>query len=168
MPFLRRAIRRWLPAVGGSKSVLLVLVTYASVNEHSASVRTTLFERPFLTLTYDEQNRWLHAQWRGRLTLEAVREGSEEVLALVRAKRYQRLLNDNTRVTELGLSEEEQAGYQIMHLLFEAGLHYLAWIYAPVPQGRSYAENSVAVAGWPLILTFEEYGPAAEWLRQAP
>ncbi|AHJ99371.1 hypothetical protein Hsw_3776 [Hymenobacter swuensis DY53] len=100
--------------------------------------------------------------------MDAVREGSEEVLALVRTKGYQRLLNDNTRVTELGLSEEEQAGYQIMHLLFEAGLHYLAWIYAPVPQGRSYAENSVAVAGWPLILTFEEYGPAAEWLRHAP
>ncbi|RSK51017.1 hypothetical protein [Hymenobacter rigui] len=127
-----------------------------------------LFDKPFLLLTYDSVNQWLHVQWRGHLTLALVQEGSEKVLELVRAHRYQRLLNDNTQVTILDLTEEEQRGYQILHLLFEAGLHYLAWVYAPVPQGRSYADNSVAGARWPLILTFEEYAPAAEWLRQMP
>ncbi|RSK37233.1 hypothetical protein [Hymenobacter metallilatus] len=127
-----------------------------------------LFDKPFLLLTYDAVNCWLHAQWRGHLTLEVVREGSEKVLELVQTHRYQRLLNDNTRVTLLDLTEEEQQGYQIMHLLFEAGLHYLAWVYAPVAQGRSYADNSVAAAGWPLVLTFEEYELAAEWLLQMP
>lgn len=119
-----------------------------------------------MLISYDVLNGWLHVEWRGRLTLELVREGSEQVLALQRTHQYRLLLNDNTQVTEFCLTQEEQQGYQIMHLLFEAGLHYLAWVYAPVTQGQSYAENSVAVAGWPLILTFEEYGSAAEWLRQ--
>ncbi|WP_354578018.1 hypothetical protein [Hymenobacter sp. UYP22] len=119
-----------------------------------------------MLISFDELNQWLHVEWRGQLTLDLVREGSEKVLALERKHHYKLLLNDNTQVTEFNLTEEEQRSYQIMHLLFEAGLHYLAWVYAPVPQGQSYAENSVAVAGWPLILTFEEYGPAAEWLRQ--
>ncbi|MDU0369633.1 hypothetical protein ACFPAF_04440 [Hymenobacter endophyticus] len=119
-----------------------------------------------MLISFDALNQWLHVEWRGKLTLEQVREGSEKVLALERKHQYKLLLNDNTQVTEFNLTEEEQRSYQIMHLLFEAGLHYLAWVYAPVPQGQSYAENSVAVAGWPLILTFEEYGPAAEWLRQ--
>jgi hypothetical protein len=143
-------------------------VTSTPATNSIANTLTVLFERPYLILTYDAANGWLHAQWRGRLTLDTIREGSEEVLRLVRANRYQRLLNDNTLVTLLDLTEEEQMSYQIMHLLFEAGLHYLAWIYAPVDQGRSYAEKSVAVAGWPLILTFEEFASAAEWLRQAP
>lgn len=143
-------------------------MTSLPVPSTSADAPEVLFEQPFLKLTYDRANNWLHAQWRGHLTLATIREGSEEVLCLVRAHRYRRLLNDNTRVTLLDLTEEEQMSYQIMPLLFEAGLHYLAWIYAPVQQGRSYADKSVARAGWPLVLTFEEYAPAAEWLRQAP
>lgn len=133
----------------------------------SSDASQVLFERPFLKLTYDTVNRWLYAQWRGHLTLATIREGSDEVLRLVRVHRYQRLLNDNTHVTRLDLTEEEQMSYQIMHLLFEAGLHYLAWIYAPVLQARSYADRSVAGTDWPLVLTFEEYAPAADWLRQA-
>lgn len=133
----------------------------------SSGASQVLFERPFLKLSYDTVNRWLYAQWRGRLTLATIREGSDEVLRLVRVNRYQRLLNDNTHVTQLNLTEQEQLSYRIMPLLFEAGLHYLAWIYAPVPEGRSYADRSVAGTDWPLVLTFEEYAPAADWLRQA-
>ncbi|MBT9393257.1 hypothetical protein KLP40_08785 [Hymenobacter sp. NST-14] len=134
----------------------------------SPLVPEVLFERPYLRLSYDAANGWLHAAWQGNLVLEQVREGSEMVLALIRARRYTKLLNDNSRVTALLLTEEEQAGYQIMELLFEAGLHCLAWVYAPVAQGRSYAEMSVAATNWPLVLTFEEVEPARDWLRQMP
>ncbi|RIY10066.1 hypothetical protein D0T11_11040 [Hymenobacter rubripertinctus] len=126
-----------------------------------------LFERPFVRLTHDGPNRWLHVVWQGALSLEQVREGSEQVLALIREHRYTKLLNDNTRVTALNLTSEEQAGYQIMHLMFAAGLHYLAWVYAPVDEGRSYADSSVAAANWPLVLTFEEVESAVDWLRHS-
>ncbi|MCA8832016.1 hypothetical protein [Hymenobacter pini] len=125
-----------------------------------------LFDKPFLLLTYDARFEYLHAQWRGNITFAEVHEGAEKVLEVIRTGRYQRLLNDNTAVYQMSLTPEEQRSYQIMDLLFEGGLHYLAWVYAPVPEGRAYAENSIAVTGWPLILTFEEVGPASEWLRQ--
>ncbi|WP_426493364.1 hypothetical protein [Hymenobacter sp. 102] len=134
----------------------------------AAPVRQVLFNEPFLLLTYDMANELLHAQWQGRLTLDTVRAGAERVLDAVRTGQYRRLLNDNSAIVSLDLTEEEQRSYQIMDRLFEAGLHYLAWVYAPVHQGRSYAENSIAVTTWPLILTFEEYAPAVEWLQQAP
>ena len=35
-------------------------------------------------------------------------------------------------------------------------------------QGRTYAENSIASTDWPLVLSFEELGPAIDWLRQMP
>lgn len=132
----------------------------------SAAMSRVLFEQPYVLLTYDETNQWLHVQWRGCLTLEMVRTGSEQVLAQVRAHRHSRLLNDNTQVTQLNLTEKEQTSYQILTQLFEAGLHYLAWVYAPVPGGRTYAETSIAAAGWPLMLSFEEYSTAADWLRE--
>ena len=125
------------------------------------------FERPYLRLTYDGPNQWLHADWQGELRLEQVREGAEKVLVLIREYGYTKLLNDNSHVTALHLTSEEQAGYQIMESLFAAGLHYLAWVYAPVAQGREYAELSVAATKWPLLLTFEEVRPAADWLRRA-
>lgn len=142
--------------------------TLLTSNSASLPVPTILFERTCVRISYDGPNRWLHVAWQGALGLEQVREGSEKVLALIREHHYTKLLNDNSRVTALNLTKEEQAGYQIMELLFEAGLHYLAWVYAPVNQGRSYAELSVAATNWPLLLTFEEVEPARDWLRQAP
>ncbi|WP_165768139.1 hypothetical protein [Hymenobacter amundsenii] len=53
-----------------------------------------------------------------------------------------------------------------MPLLFEASLHYLAWVLASDPRARDFAEVGVAAATWPLILTFEEADAATEWLEQ--
>ncbi|MBX0291415.1 hypothetical protein K3G63_13270 [Hymenobacter sp. HSC-4F20] len=128
--------------------------------------RRLLRELPHLRLYHDTSDNWLYADWRGPQTAATVREGAEVILAEVATNRYTKLLNDNTRLTLMHVTEEEWRSMRLLPRLFNTGLQYMAWVYSPDPRGRSHADYSVTQSGWPLLLTFEEYNIAAEWLRQ--
>ncbi|GGG27882.1 hypothetical protein GCM10011378_00860 [Hymenobacter glacieicola] len=123
-------------------------------------------ELPQLRLSYDTANDWLYADWRGRQTAATVLEGSELIVATVAAGKYNKLLNDNTHLTIMDVTTEEWRNIRVLNRLFNQGLQYLAWVYSPDPQGRLHTDYSVNQSAWPLVLTFEEYSMAAEWLRQ--
>ncbi len=135
---------------------------------HEVRQCVVLVDLPYLRLSGNQQQKCLHATWRGNLVASQIREGSKQMLRLIQESGYTRLLNDNSLVT--GIAEDafdEPMDTASMLMFFKAGLHYLAWVLAAEPRARAFAEVRVAAATWPLILTFEEIDAATEWLEQA-
>ncbi|UPL48673.1 hypothetical protein [Hymenobacter sublimis] len=131
-----------------------------------ASPLQLIQELPQLQLSHNAAHNWLYADWRGRQTAATVLEGAELIVATVAAGKYNKLLNDNTRLTIMDVTAAEWRSMHVLPRLFACGLQYLAWVYSPDPQGRLHTDYSVDHSSWPLVLTFEECSMAAEWLRQ--
>ena len=60
-----------------------------------------LLEDPHITIAYDHPNEWLYADWHGEQDLASVQHGALEVLRLMQQQRCHKVLNDNTRVTNM-------------------------------------------------------------------
>lgn len=144
------------------------LTTLESAHRRAAlsAQRQLLRELPYLRLSYDAGNSWLYADWIGEQTSTTMQEGAELILAEVAAAGHTKLLNDNTHLTHMSVTEQGWRSLHMLPHLFQVGLRYMAWVYSPDPRGRLYADFSVAQTNWPFLLTFEEYNVAAEWLRQ--
>ncbi|MCB2376413.1 hypothetical protein LGH70_02395 [Hymenobacter sp. BT635] len=124
-----------------------------------------LQELPYLTVYYDYKNEWLFAEWRDEITLERAREGGEAILGLVEAEHCQKLLNDNTQVTDMWLETPEWRSINVFPRLHAAGLHYVAWVYSPNQYSRFSVDRSIDTLAQPVVLSFEDLPTAKSWLR---
>jgi hypothetical protein len=124
-----------------------------------------LQELDFLDIGYDYANDWIYAEWHGEITFERAKAGGEAVLHFVEAEHGRKLLNDNSRVTEMWLETPEWRAMNVFPRLHAAGLQYVAWVYSPDLYSRFSADRSLEAITQPVALPFEDLEMAKSWLR---
>jgi hypothetical protein len=124
-----------------------------------------LRELPYLSIYHDYVNDWIYADWHGGLSPETAREGGEAVLALIAAVGCRKLLNDNSRVTDMWVETHEWRAMNVFPRLHEAGLQFVAWVYSANLYSRLSVDRSLDQLSQPLTLAFEEVTVAIGWLR---
>ncbi len=126
-----------------------------------------LLETPHLNIADNAPARWIHADWGGVQNMATVQFGGGELVRLLQAQGYQKVLNDNTRVTTMWSEAAEWAGRDWFPAMYAAGLRYFAWVYPT----DIYASLSVDltlqfVSGGTKIATFGNLPKAQEWLAE--
>jgi hypothetical protein len=124
-----------------------------------------LYKSRYLQLAIDAHKPWLYASWLGEINQAELREGVDIVVRVVQENGIAKLLNDNRHLTALHVSSEDWHGIEGLNRLHAAGLHYVAWVYAPNAQARRLANEAMEKNVWPLMLTFEEFDVAMDWLQ---
>ena len=127
----------------------------------------TLLESPHLTIAYDHLNDWLYADWSGDQNLASVQNGCQEMLRCMVEHRSSKVLNDNTRVTNMWSEASEWGGREWFPAMTAAGLKYFAWIYSPNTYSRLSTDLTLQfTAEGPVVATFEDVDTARAWLKQ--
>ena len=127
----------------------------------------TLLEAAHITISYDHQNDWLLADWRGDQDLASVKHGAMEMMRLMQLQRCHKVLNDNTRVTGMWSEAAEWGGKEWFPAMTAAGLQYFAWVYSPNLYSRLSTDLTLQfTAGNPVVATFDEMETAKAWLMQ--
>jgi hypothetical protein len=127
----------------------------------------TLLEEPHIAISYDHQNDWLLADWRGNQNLTTVQHGGSEMLRLVTMQQCHKVLNDNTNVTNMWSEASEWAGTEWFPAMMAAGLQYFAWVYSPNTYSRLSTDLTLQFTGTtPVVATFDDIATAQAWLRQ--
>ncbi|OGX87455.1 hypothetical protein BEN47_10450 [Hymenobacter lapidarius] len=127
----------------------------------------TLLETPYVTISYDHQNEWLFADWRGNQDMKSVQHGAMELLRLLPLHRCRKVLNDNTLVTSMWSEAAEWAGTECFPAMAAIGLEYFAWVYSPNLYSRLSTDLTLQfTAASPVVATFDDIETAKAWLSQ--
>ncbi len=124
-----------------------------------------LFESPLLCIYYDVTYDWIYMDWIGEQTVDSIKLGCNQLLRFLKAERCHKVLNDNTKVTNIWSDAAEWIAFDFFPRAEQAGLLYLAWIYSPDQFSRLSADevmcrHQTATATIP----FNNYNDAANWL----
>ena len=127
----------------------------------------TLVEASHITISYDQLNEWLLADWHGNQDLASVQQGGQELLRLTQLQRCHKVLNDNTHVTGMWSDAAEWAGKVWFPAMTAAGLQYFAWVYSPNLYSRLSTDLTLQfTVGNPVVATFDDIATAKAWLAQ--
>jgi hypothetical protein len=127
----------------------------------------TLLKDSHIVISYDHSDGWLVADWRGDQNLASVQRGGAELLRLLKQHQCQKVLNDNTNVTNMWSEAAEWAGKDWFPAMTTAGLQYFAWVYSPNTYSRLSTDLTLQFTGnAPVVATFDDVATAAAWLRQ--
>ncbi|WP_046244913.1 hypothetical protein [Hymenobacter terrenus] len=127
----------------------------------------TLLEEPHITIAYDHENEWIHADWHGNQDLASVQHGALQILRLMQLHRTHKVLNDNTRVTSMWSEAAEWGGKEWFPAMAAAGLEYFAWVYSTNVYSRLSTDLTLQfTVGKSVIATFDDIETAKAWLIQ--
>lgn len=127
----------------------------------------TLLDESHITIAYDHRNEWLYADWRGDQNLTTVQHGCLEMLRLLREYKCDKVLNDNTKVTNMWSEAAEWGGKEFFPAIAEAGLQYFAWVYSTNLYSRLSTDLTLQfTTGKSVVGTFDDIDAAKAWLTQ--
>lgn len=124
-----------------------------------------ILELPQLTISYDHDNQWLYVNWQGVHDQDSTRQGCLLILEVIRQRPVAKILNDNTNITHPSFQVTEW-GISWLRTMHAAGLHYMAWVYAPTFPQRRASEAIVQYLANPTVASFDDLATAYYWLRQ--
>jgi len=124
-----------------------------------------LYESSTLSIYYDTTYDWIYMDWVGEQSVESIKAGCKQLLHFLKAERCHKVLNDNTRVTNIWSDAAEWIAKDFSPKAQKAGLEYLAWIYSPDQFSRLSADevfsrHEVSTVSIP----FSNYDEATSWL----
>jgi hypothetical protein len=90
--------------------------------------RERLYASKNVDIEFDEQGKFLYANWKGFQTVDNVKFGCEKILELLKQKKITRVLNDNRQVTGPWQGAAEWGAKEWFPRMFAAGLTHFAWI----------------------------------------
>ena len=124
-----------------------------------------LFESPTLCIYFDTVSDWIYMDWLGQQTVDSVKEGCEKLLKFLVSERCNKVLNDNTRVTNIWSDVAIWVAHDFFPRAEKAGLQYLAWIYSPDQFSRLSADEVLMHQTASVItIPFDCYDEAQRWL----
>lgn len=113
----------------------------------------------------DYDNQWLYIEWRGELTLSAVKQACLEIAHCFLEHVYPRVLNSNTQVTRIDWDVAPWLTQNLFPGLGLAGVEQLAWVYAPSISGQFAAQLTVNSFPTLNIALFADEEQAVTWLQ---
>ena len=124
-----------------------------------------LHQSPTLCIYYDTISDWIYMDWIGLQSVESVKEGCEKLLTFLVSERCHKVLNDNTRVTNIWSDVSIWVAVDFFPRAKKAGLQYLAWIYSPDQFSRLSTDEVLSHQTANIItIPFNSYEEARNWL----
>lgn len=127
---------------------------------------TNAFDKVFITINTDQENRWVHTNWVGYLTEENIRAGAQAYTQAVKEAGFSCVLNDSTQIVGSWNHSLDWVLNEWAPQAAAAGIRHFAIIITP----ESFAD-ATAKAFYSSIKAFEvrrfaDRTEAENWLRQ--
>jgi hypothetical protein len=127
-----------------------------------------LYSSDNLDLYLDEPGGWLYADWKGYQSVDMVKDGCEEMLRQISARKLTHVLNDNTHVSGIWVGASAWVATDWFPRLREAGMRHFAWVRSPSRLSHISAKTALEQAEPGSAVMFNDLASAAAWLRQQP
>jgi PAS domain S-box-containing protein len=119
-----------------------------------------------ITIWKSMDKNWLEVDWTGFQTVDSVKGGGMQILKMLIANNFDKVMNDNTNVLGTWSEAADWAGQEWFPMMEQAGLKYFAWVYSPSAFSRLSAEKAVDVkVGDAVIQFFTDTASARDWLE---
>jgi hypothetical protein len=123
------------------------------------------FKDASITISINEAQKYIYADWTGYQTLQTVQEGCERILDAMVHQSYSKVLNDNTRVEGIWSSAAEWVGADWFPRLKQAGMKAFGWVYSPSMFSRLSTDKSLRFTyDTRGIEVFDKFTDAENWL----
>jgi hypothetical protein len=125
-----------------------------------------LYESESVCIYHDFVEDWIYVDWIGEQTLDSIKTGCEKLLYFLVKERCHKLLNDNTRVTNIWSDAAEWIATDFAPRAAQAGLNFCAWVYSPDHFSRLSTDEVLEQQHTEIItIPFENLEVAKDWLR---
>jgi PAS domain S-box-containing protein len=120
-----------------------------------------------ITIWKSMEKNWLEVDWTGFQTVDSVKAGGMQIMKMLKANGFHKVVNDNTNVLGTWSEAADWAGQEWFPMMEQAGLKYFAWVYSTSAFSRLSAEKAVDVkAGDVVIQFFTDTESARDWLEK--
>jgi hypothetical protein len=123
-----------------------------------------LHDSPTLSIYYDPVHDWIYMDWKGQQSVESIKAGCNLLLGFLKSERCKKVLNDNTRVTNIWSDAAPWIAREFFPKAAQAGLTYIAWIYSPDQFSRLSTDEVMALNQEKIAtIPFNNYEDAVQW-----
>ncbi|KAA3436207.1 hypothetical protein [Rufibacter hautae] len=130
---------------------------------------TAIFQDTYISITYDQKQQYINADWIGFQTKQSVQDGCERILEAMAEFHCYKVLNDNTHVEGIWSSAAEWVGSDWFPRMRQAGMVSFAWVYSPSMFSRLSTDKSLRFTyDTTGIEVFDSIGEAQRWLAAIP
>ena len=130
--------------------------------------RKKLYTSKNVDIEFDEQGKFMYANWKGFQTVDNVKFGCEKMLEFLKQKKITRVLNDNRQVTGPWQGAAEWGAKEWFPRMFAAGLTHFAWIQSTSVFSQLSTEKALFETdeSWKTqgIRTFDDPELARKWI----
>jgi hypothetical protein len=123
-----------------------------------------LFTASNVEIHYNQEGKFLYANWKGFQNIDMIKNGCEKLLASMKAKKCYHILNDNTNVTGTWHGAAEWGALDWFPRMSQSGLKTFAWVYSPSVFSQLSTDKMVSTAKNEKIKTFGNPQEAQKWL----
>jgi len=125
-----------------------------------------LFRESYIEISFDEEAKWIYADWIGFQTVASVKNGCEKILQSLQQKGYTKVLNDNTQVQGIWSGASEWVAVDWFPRMREVGMKCFAWIYSPSVFSQLSTDKTLNHTSEGFVKTFYDIEQAKSWLQQ--
>ncbi|QJX46974.1 hypothetical protein HMJ29_08520 [Hymenobacter taeanensis] len=127
----------------------------------------SLLDTPEITISYDADNQWLYADWKGEHDQESSQRCCMLLLDSLRQWPCHKLLNDNSSISKTTVQISVWGAWWLEEMM-RAGLQYVAWIYPRDFAARQATEATLQLIQRPVVMSFDDVATAYFWLQKQP
>jgi|SRR5690606_33511499 len=121
----------------------------------------------YATLTYEKDNNWIYLDWNGFLTVDLVKEGSEELLKLIKEFKVSKVLVDNRKVSGPWQAANEWYANDWNPRAIKEGLRFMAVVMSDNLFTQLSLQNFEKITtGVYTVHSFNADAPARNWLKE--
>ncbi|MFC6998755.1 STAS/SEC14 domain-containing protein [Rufibacter roseus] len=125
-----------------------------------------IFDKVFLTITEDHENRWVFVDWSGYLTEENIKAGALAYTKVIKDTGFSCVLNDTTKVVGSWDHSLDWVVNEWSVQAAAAGVRHFAMVTAPETFAQTSAENFYSNVKAFKINVFDNLEEASRWLRK--
>ncbi|ARS35775.1 hypothetical protein [Pontibacter actiniarum] len=125
-----------------------------------------IFGKVFITITVDNENRWVHTNWIGYLTQDNIKAGALAYTDAIKATGFSCVLNDTSEVLGSWDHSLEWVLNEWATKAAAAGIKHFALIISPDTFAGTSASNFHASNSAFEVRVFNNRTSAEPWLRQ--
>ena len=131
-------------------------------------MRQVYYEEADCIVYWDTDEKWIYVDWKNKPSIGTVKNGCEEMLKLMKEKKCNKVLNDNTNVTGPWSGASEWVAKDWFPRMVSSGLKKFAWIQSRhsalsrISAQRSESESKNS----DVIHFFNGEAEAAKWLKR--
>jgi hypothetical protein len=125
-----------------------------------------LYEDPGIIIARDQEHGWLYVDWIGEHGHDSILAGCRRMFDLLVHEKCNKVLNDNRHGEGVWTDTSEWLGTVWFPMMATGGLEYFAWVYSSDIHSRVAANMAVQFVTRPLVVPFDDFEAAQNWLKQ--